>query len=55
MSAIEYVTKSQVYANAAGRRGNRARLVNNFSAALHAIEQSAAAGATADRIAFTRA
>ena len=54
VSAIEYVTKSQAFADAAGKRGNRARLVGNFSAVLQAIEQSAAAGAIAERIAFTR-
>ena len=53
-SAVEHFAKSLVYSRSAGKRGERARLVNNFSAALAEIEQSAAAGSLADLIPFTR-
>jgi lipopolysaccharide biosynthesis glycosyltransferase len=44
------VAKSLVYRKAPGRRGKRARLVNDFANTLSAIERAAAAGATADSL-----
>lgn len=44
------VAKSVVYRNASGKRGKRARLVNELANTLSAIERSAAAGAPADSL-----
>jgi lipopolysaccharide biosynthesis glycosyltransferase len=42
--------KSLIYRNSQGKRGKRARLVNDFANTLSAIERSAAAGATASSL-----
>jgi lipopolysaccharide biosynthesis glycosyltransferase len=54
-SAIGRFAKGWIYGNSAGRRGDRARLIKSFPTVLSAIEQSAAAGTIAGRIAFTEA
>jgi len=46
-TAVNRLANSQLYASSAGKRGNRARLVNDFIKTLSAIERSAAAGAVA--------
>lgn len=53
-SAVDRLYKSRAYAEASGKRGNRARLVNTLPAVLAAIEQQAAAGAAAQMPPFIR-
>jgi lipopolysaccharide biosynthesis glycosyltransferase len=53
-SGMDRLYKSWAYANAPGKRGNRARLVNGLPAILSAIEEQAAAGAVARLPAFIR-
>ena len=47
-STVNQFAKSWLYASSAGKRGNRARLVNDFPTILSAIERAAATDAVAD-------
>jgi lipopolysaccharide biosynthesis glycosyltransferase len=53
-SGLDRFHKSRSYADAPGKRGNRARLINGLPGILSAIEEQAAAGAAARLPAFIR-